>query len=86
MRKLAPYRWAACAATMRHMATASDIEHLVDKSTEWIAAFYLEGNKAVDVPLLRSHVSATLVYLAAASHGAGCYWLLEDLVDDLTRA
>lgn len=68
---------------MNGMATEADVEHLIEACTEATSLVVYGG--AGDTELIRTHVRATLVYLAVGSHVLGCYDTLDDLIVYLTR-
>lgn len=65
------------------MTTEADLEHLIDSCTEATSLVLYAG--AGDTELIRTHVRATLVYLAVGSHVLGCYDTLDDLIVYLTQ-
>lgn len=64
------------------MTTEADIEHLIESCTTAASLILYDG--AGDTELIRTHVRATLVYLAVGSHVLGCYDTLDDLIWYLT--
>jgi hypothetical protein len=60
------------------MTTESDLEDLIDSCTEATSLVLYDG--AGDTAQIRTHVRATLLYLAVGSHVIGCYDTLDDLI------
>jgi hypothetical protein len=80
--ELAPAQETQIGVTMTGMTTEADIEHLIESCTEAMSTILYGG--AGDRELIRTHVRATLLYLAVGSHTLGCYDTLDDLIWYLT--
>jgi len=65
------------------MATEADIEELIDSCTEATCLVVYDGKG--DTEQIRTHVRATLTYLAVASDTVGCYDTLDDLIHYVTN-